>query len=240
MGEGNRVHIDVDRENHIILVLGFSEDVDRTAVILRNIIDENVEIEEVIRLDKHTMVGCIIGHGGQHIRSLQKEFNVQMRTDGTNHRGTTGSTETAQNVEKYNNSTEQEKLIIRGTSTRVSSAVNRVNELVANYHASTEMIEMSEDLFSLFLGKKGSRIASLRDKYPDAMIDVDVGSVRVHSINPTTRQAVRDFIEGLIASNHSQTIPMERDMGVLMKGPRGAETRSLLTTDLGMQYKDLL
>jgi len=123
----------VDRENHIILVLGFSEDVDRTAVILRNIIDENVEIEETIMLDKHTMVGCIIGHGGQHIRSLQKEFNVQMRTDGTNHRGTTGSTATTQNVEKYNNSTEQEKLIIRGTSTRVSSAVNRVNELVTNY-----------------------------------------------------------------------------------------------------------
>ena len=234
MGEGNRVQIDVDRENQIILVFGFSEDVDRTAVILRNIIDENVEIEEVIMLDKQTMMGCIIGHGGQHIRSLQKEFNVQMRTDGNNHRGTSGATATTQNVEKHNNSTEQEKLIIRGTSTRVSTAVTRVNELVANYHASTEVIEMSEDLFSLFLGKKGSRIGSLRDKYPDATIDVDVGSVRVHSVNPTTRQAVRDVIEGLIVSNHSQNVAMERDMAVLMKGPRGAETRSLLTTDLGI------
>ena len=236
LGENNRVQIDVDRDNNIILVIGFSNEVDRTVASLRHIIDENIEIEEVITVDKHTMIGCIIGHGGQHIRSLQKEFNVQMRTDGNNNRGTSGTTATTPNIDKHINSSEPEKLIIRGTSARVSSAVIRVNDMVANYHAFTEVIKMSGEFISLFLGKKGSRIASLRDKFSDATIDIDVGTVRVHSVNPTTRQAVRDVIEGLIASNYTQTIAMERDLGVLLKGPRGAETRSLLTTDLGMNY----
>ena len=241
------MQIDVDRDNNVVLVLGFCDDVDRTAVILRTIIEENLEVEEVIVADKHTMVGCIIGHGGQHIRSLQKELHVQMRTDGNNNRDNTGTKATAtttappaatatQKTDKHINSNEPEKLIIRGTSARVLSAVTRVNELIAIYPASSVVIEMSEELISLFLGMKGSRIASLRDKFSDATIDIDGGSVRVHSINPTTRRAVRDVIEGLIASNYSQTVPMERDLGVLMKGHRGAETRSMLTTDLGRNF----
>ena len=127
--------------------------------------------------------------------------------------------------------------MIRGPASCVSKAVAKINEILTTYRASLDVIEMPEETISLIVGKKGSRIAALREKFPDATIDIEPGgSIRVHSINPATRQSIREALDSLISSNYVFTLPIVFDMGVLMKGPRGTETRSLLTTDLGMTF----
>ena len=52
LGEGNRVQIDIDREEKHILVLGYIEEVVTAVEALRNIISDNTEVEEVIKVDK--------------------------------------------------------------------------------------------------------------------------------------------------------------------------------------------
>ena len=219
LGETGRVQLDIDREENLIVILGYRADVDRAVVTLRGIIDEYSEIEETIVADKQTMIGCIIGSGGQHIRSLQKEFNVQMRTE----RGADDG--------------EPDKLVLRGTGSRVMVAAAKVNEMLAAYRASSDVIEMPDEVISLIVGKKGARIAALREKFPDATIDVEAGGcVRVQSNNAATRQAVLDAVDALVSSNYVLTLALEFDMGVLMKGPRGSEARTMLTTDLSLGF----
>ena len=219
------VRIDLSRTNKLCKISGQQESVRAAIVEVQKIDSARIQIpvdtviEEAILADEHTMSGCILGDGGQQIRNLQKDFNVEVHTD----RGT--------------NNDEPEKLVIRGPASCVSKAVAKINEILTTYRASLDVIEMPDEIISLIVGKKGSRIAALREKFPDATIDIEPGgSIRVHSINPATRQAIREALDTLISSNYVYTLPIVFDMGVLMKGPRGTETRSLLTTDLGMTF----
>jgi uncharacterized protein YlzI (FlbEa/FlbD family) len=65
LGEGHRVAIDVEREAKFIAIAGFADDVKKVASVLLDIITENTEVEEVIRMDKvhgtsHTNLYCNI------------------------------------------------------------------------------------------------------------------------------------------------------------------------------------
>mmetsp|Transcript_27330 Transcript_27330/g.26135 ORF Transcript_27330/g.26135 Transcript_27330/m.26135 type:complete len:437 (-) Transcript_27330:1-1311(-) len=119
LGEGNQVHIDVEREEKLIVVIGFLENVEKSVVILKNIINENSEIEITIMADKSMIIGCIIGSGGQVIRSLQKDFSVNIRID----RDEDGK---------------QDSVIIKGATSKAIPAKAKVMALIAEYEATTE------------------------------------------------------------------------------------------------------
>ena len=55
LSEGNRVQIDIEREEKHIIVHGFRDEATRAATALLDIITENTEIEEIIRADKVCM-----------------------------------------------------------------------------------------------------------------------------------------------------------------------------------------
>eukprot|EP00596_Hydrurales_sp_CCMP1899_P002190 CAMPEP_0119047602 /NCGR_PEP_ID=MMETSP1177-20130426/54104_1 /TAXON_ID=2985 /ORGANISM="Ochromonas sp, Strain CCMP1899" /LENGTH=493 /DNA_ID=CAMNT_0007022403 /DNA_START=334 /DNA_END=1811 /DNA_ORIENTATION=+ len=216
LGEGNQVHIDVEREEKLIVVIGFLENVEKSVVILKNIINENSEIEITIMADKSMIIGCIIGSGGQVIRSLQKDFSVNIRID----RDEDGK---------------QDSVIIKGATSKAIPAKAKVMALIAEYEATTEKINVSDDLVSIIVGKKWANISKLRERFPDALIEIDVKTVKIQSSNVSTRQAVRAEIEEIVTANYMCSVDIDSDTGISMKGARGNDVRVALS-DLNVQF----
>jgi predicted PilT family ATPase len=159
------------------------------------------------------MIGCIIGNGGQIIRSLQQELNVQM------------------NVRPLKNSEEGEDeiLLIKGVRAKVALAKVKVLQVISLYLASTEIVQLSEEMVPMVVGKKGSRIGQLREKFPDAIIDLADKTLRIQSSTVSTRQAVSAAIEEIVRTNNTCVVPLELDVGIIMKGTRGNECRTALS-----------
>lgn len=161
-------------------------------------------------------MGCIIGAGGAIVRSLQKELNVQIKTE-----------KVEKGAEKVDKS-ELETITIRGVTSKVIVAKLHVLELLAAYKASTAQILVPDDLMALVVGKKGAKIIQFREKFPDAVIDIDAGVVKVQSASAETRQAILASIDEIVKSNYSTNVPITLDLGIAMKGTRGADIRTAL------------
>lgn len=158
------------------------------------------------------MIGCIIGTGGNTIRALQKEFNVQMKVD-----------KVGDKVEKG----ELEVLTIRGVTSKVFPAKVKVLELLAEYLSNYEELIVPDDVIPMVVGKKGSKVTQLREKYPDAIIDIENTTVKIQSSNYETRQSIRDYINEIIKTNYTNSIPIISHIAIAMKGTRGNDIRSL-------------
>ena len=158
------------------------------------------------------MIGCIIGTGGTTIKALQKEFNIQMKTDKSD-KGEKG---------------EHDVLTIRGNASKVASAKIKILELLSSFLANTDVVQIPEELISLVVGKKGTKIKELREMYPDAVIDVESSSVKIQGPDPYSRQAIRTYLQDLVKSNYSMLTPVPSDLGISMKGARGNDLRSLM------------
>lgn len=169
------------------------------------------------------MLGCIIGTGGVIVRALQKELGVQIKTEKVEK----GAEKTDKN--------ELETLTIRGVTSKVIVAKLRVLELLVSYKASTATILVPDELMALVVGKKGAKIIQFREKYPDAVIDIDAGVVKVQSSNAETREAILASIDEIVKSNYSTNVPITQDLGIAMKGVRGAEIRTALAA-LNLQF----
>jgi hypothetical protein len=50
---------------------------------------------------------------------------------------------------------------------------------MAEYEASIEEIEVSDDLVSIIVGKKWANISKLRERFPDAVIEIDMKTVKI-------------------------------------------------------------
>ena len=156
------------------------------------------------------MIGCIIGAGGNTIRALQKELNVQMKID---------------KVDK--SESDQEILTIRGVTSKVFPAKVKILELLADYLSNCEELVVPDDIIPMIVGKKGAKISQLREKYPDAIIDIENTTVKIQSANYETRQSIRDHLTDIIKTNYTNNAPISSDVAIAMKGVRGNDIRSL-------------
>ena len=162
------------------------------------------------------MIGCVIGSGGSTVRALQKEFGVQMQSL----KGEKG---------------ELENLVIRGVTSKVASAKSRILELLSIYAATTDEVRISDDMMALVVGKKGATITKLREKFPDAVIDIEISTVKIQSASSSTRDAVREALDEIVKANYSTSVPLLSDIGIAMKGTRGVDIRALLI-GLNLQF----
>jgi polyribonucleotide nucleotidyltransferase len=210
LGDNHRVQIDIVREKNTIDVLGFRDDVRTVAALLRDIVDENLEVEERILVHKNIMLGCIVGTGGQIVRNLQKELNVQLKVE----KEEKGATDC---------------LVIRGNTAKVFNAKLHINGLIEEYIGNTETVHVEDEYLPIIVGKKGSRIKAIREEHPEAVIDIEDNSVQIHCKDAATRAAVRQAIEDILAANHVRVVKVTSDVIILMKGQKCADLRSVLT-----------
>src|SRR5690606_12126361 len=72
------------------------------------------------------------------------------------------------------------------------------------------------------VGKKGAKVQLLRQKYPDATIDVDwaLACVRIHAESEELRQAVREELEQIAEQNYSVEIVIDQEIAIMLKSGR--------------------
>lgn len=207
IGEENHVHIDINREDSKITVMGLYDGVVKAVETIKLIADENKEVEEIIQVEKQIMIGCVIGAGGLTIRNIQTTFNVSLRTE---------------------KGTDFDILHIVGTTARVLAAKQHVLELISEYSKNSLLIEVPNDCMPILLGKKGSRINALREEHTTVNIDVENDSIRICGGTEETRNAAKAVIEDILASNWTASMPCDLDLGILLKSTKGNDVRQQL------------
>jgi hypothetical protein len=110
-------------------------------------IDTNKEIEEVIRVEKHVLLGCLIGSGGSIIKAINKDFGVRVESEGAK-------------------DDQFQTIKIKGSAGRVVPAKHHIMGLVQTFIANTLVFEVADEFMAVLLGKGGASIRTLRDKYP--------------------------------------------------------------------------
>jgi polyribonucleotide nucleotidyltransferase len=213
IGEENHVHIDINRDDSKIIVMGLRDGVTKAAASIRAIADENKEVEEAIQIEKQIMIGCVIGPNGTTIRNIQTTFNVSLRTE----KGTSIDT-----------------LHIVGTTARVLAAKQHVLELIKEYSNNSELIAVPADCMPIILGKKGSRINALREEHSTVNIDVDDNSIRICGGTAEGRAKAKAVIADILASNWMVNMPCETDLGILLKSTKGLEVRQQLLSTFNL------
>lgn len=213
IGEENHVHIDINRDESKIVVMGLRDGVSKAVSIIRSIADENKKIEESIQIEKQVMIGCIIGAGGNTIRNLQTHLSVQLTTQ---------------------KGTDKDTLLISGTTAKVLAAKQHVLSVIEEYARNSEIINVPADCMPIVLGKKGSRINALREEHSTVNIDVDNNSIRICGGTQEARLKAKEVIDDILASNWSSSIPCEADLGIVLKSGKGADIRQQLLTTLDL------
>ena len=215
--EEHSVQLDISRESKVIVVMGYIDDVKAAGTILRDIITENKEVEEAIEVDKNTLMGCIIGSKGLLVKNLQKELSVYLKTEKSE-------------------SSNTEKLVIRGIVANVLPAKQHLLDLIAAYNSDTTICAFTDDCVAALVGKKGAKINAIREEHPLVTIDVDsmAGYVRLHSTDAAAREAAKNVIEGIILANQTAVVHLDADTAVTLKGARGTELRNYIVQELGL------
>lgn len=217
--EDHRVQIDIMRDENKVVVLGFRTDVDIAVNTLRNIIVVNKEVEDTIKANRHVIIACIIGNGGQTARSLQKELAIGIRVD------------------RSEDDSDLDTILLRGTTSKVLNAKSHLLQLLKDFYSHTFRVEVPPDCLPLIVGKKGSRINSLREEYPDASIDIEGSTVYIQSTSETSRLNLKTIIENLVSSNYIKSCELHPDIAISLKGQRGVEIRALFTTTLELGFE---
>ena len=154
--------------------------------------DANKEVEEILKMEKHVLLGCLIGSGGQVVRSISRDCGVRIDTEGSKD-------------EKF------QTIKIKGTVLKVAAAKEYVLQLVGGFIASTLMFEVDEEVIPAILGKGGADIKALREKYKDTHIDIDGTIVHIQSSSAEQRERVKDEFDAVIQANYVQAVMVGED-----------------------------
>ena len=149
------MQIDVSREQSKVVILGFRPDVIATEVALRSLAEERREVEDSIKANRHVVISCVIGSGGQTARAFQKELNVGIR------------------VERAEDGSDLDTIILKGHAAKVIAARSHLLGVLKEFYAQTCRVEVPAECLSLIVGKKGARINAMREEFPDASIDIE-------------------------------------------------------------------
>ena len=219
MEQQHNVAINLNRERNTIEITGMKPAVSSAVQQLKDLIDENKDVEESIKLERHVLLGCLVGvgSGGQGgIRGLNKEFGVRIDTEG-------------------NKEDTLLTLTIRGPTAKVAAAKARVLELVQTFISNSVQMQLDEELIPVLLGRGGSGIKALREKHSGALIDIEDGVVHIQSASEEARAAARAEVEALVAANQSLTLTLSEDCIIQLKSQRGTEVRDKLQKELGLR-----
>lgn len=214
LGDESRMVVDIEKATNKIIIMGFKADVEQAAFRVRSIVEDNREVDAQIQIDKHTMFGCIIGNGGENIKKLQKEFGAIFR------------------IEKSSDSNGVEVLHIRGASSRVVAAKQRVDELIHAYIANTDTLEISEDVMPMLLGKKGVKINAIRDEHKKVNIDIDGFIIKLSSPDKEARSIAKQSIIDFVNSNYVRVVHCTEDDAISLKSTKALDIRTRLIVEL--------
>lgn len=210
------VAINVNRDRSTVEVVGMRGDVSAALMKIKDIVETNREVEEVIKLEKHVLLGCLMGAGGQVMRGINRDFGV--RVD-------------AENVK--DNALQTIK--IKGTHGKVSQAKAHIVHLVGEFLSNSLLIEVSDDVIPAILGKGGSGIKAMREKYASANIDLDGLNIHVQSGSAEERSAIKAEIDAILDANFSQLIECSEDLKQQLRSTQGLDTRNAITKDLSVR-----
>lgn len=206
------VSIDILRDDHQIVVIGFSEDVSFVTQELSNLINDNKEIEEVIEAEKYEVLKVVIGNGGSIAKRLQTEFGVRINVS-KNEGGGGSSSSTAENIR------------ITGVSPKVLVAKQKIMEVLTNFRRQTVVVDIPPEVIRKVIGKQGGQIRSICNRFPDVDVDFEETLAFIHSSNEASRIGVRDAIQEIIDSSHSEAKPLNQAAYQLLMGRRGQACR---------------
>lgn len=219
LSEGRKVQIDIVRLEGStetisnIHILGARCDVEDVTTTLNSIIHENKEIEEIIQTDRATMLGCFVGPGGSIIRQLQNEFKISIQIE----RG-----------EEKTGDEKTEKLVLKGITSKIIPAKLRLFSMLQEYLSLIKTIIVEQQYLSLIVGKKGSKIKEIRDKYAGSSIDIDGTTIRIFCENRDSSKLIQKEIEAIIAANYSRVWTCDTETAILFKSLQGKESREAL------------
>lgn len=216
MEEQYKVSIELNREANMIEISGRRLDVTNAAGKIKMLIEENKEVEEVIKLEKHVMLGCLVGPGGSIIRGLNRELNTRVDSEG-------------KKEDQFHT------LKIRGNYAKVSAAKDFILSLVRQYISETIILEISTDYMPLIMGKGGAGIKAIRSKFPEANIDVDESTIHIQSSSELARVGAQKEIESVIEANYIEKISLDEDCAIRLKSIKGAEIRQELLKELELK-----
>lgn len=113
-------------------------------------------------------------------------------------------------------------VVIRGPVSKIQAARQRLLGLLSMCDQQSIIVPVPDRVLPAVIGKKGATVQALRQKYPNATIDVDwtVCCVRIHSALDDERQAVREEIENIVEQNFSAEVPIDDDLSIALKGNR--------------------
>ncbi len=171
--------VNLNRDSHEIEVLGLRPNVLAAMAHIREMIDINKEVEEVVRVEKHVLLGCLIGSGGSIIKGINREFGVRVESEGTK-------------------DDQFQSIRVKGTQSKVAQAKAHIMQLIQTFVANTLIFEVPDEFMAVLLGKGGSSIKTLREKYPGANVDIDKNVVHIQSADPALRAAIKADIDAVI------------------------------------------
>lgn len=119
-----RISINVNRDRNAIEIVGLKSAVSSAIIRIKDVIDANKEVEEIIKMEKYVLLGCLIGTGGQVIRAVSKEYGVRIDTKG-------------------NREEKLQTIRIKGTVVKVAAAKEHILHLVNEFVSSTQMYKVA-------------------------------------------------------------------------------------------------
>lgn len=217
--EEHNVQIDILREENRITLLGLRSNVDSASAFLQNLVVENKEVEDTIKANRHVIITCILGAAGATCKQLQKDLNASIK------------------VVRSAGDNDLDTIIIRGSAAKVVLAKAHLVSILRAFYSQTCRVEVPKDCLPVIVGKKGSKINSLREEHPGSTIDIEGLVVYIQSPSETSRLAIKKSIENLVASNYIKAIAITPDLAILFKGTRGSNLRDLYTNTLELGFE---
>lgn len=224
--DDHSVHIDVNKEKLVLDISGTRANVEAATTAISELVTEHKEVEERIECSRHVMMEAVIGPKGALIRQLQKDLNIGLTLVREGDEGGTAS------------GSGMEILVIKGNAAKTALAKHHILDIIEKFELGIETITPPADCIPIILGKKGSRISSLREEHPNVAIDVvtATNSIRLHSENAVDRAAAKSAIQAIIDDNMTADFSIAKDAAISLKGAKGAETRAYLLETLNLNF----
>lgn len=213
------VAINVNRERSTVEVVGMRPDVNAAVAKIKEIVETNREVEEIIQLEKHVLLGCLMASGAQNLRGVSRDFGVRVDVDSS----------------KEAKEAALQTIKIKGTHGRVSQAKAHIVLLVGEFLSNSLVFEVADDVIPAILGKGGSGIKAFREKYPTANIDIEGTNIHIQSYDAAERAGIKEEIDAIIDANFSQLVDFSDEAKSQLRSTQGAEIRNAITKDLDLR-----
>jgi polyribonucleotide nucleotidyltransferase len=208
----HHVQINISRDDDMIEIVGLKNNVQEVVKKIKELIEDNREVEESLTVTKHVLLGGLLSE----LRNVQKEHNVRVDAEGAKE-------------DKIHT------IKIKGVNIRAKAAHAHVQQLIDQYKSESIDLEISDEVVPAVLGKGGAGIKALREKFPDSNIDLDGTVIHVHSVSGDVRKQITDEIHAIVGENYVETLECAEDFAIMLKTARAADVRDAFARDLNVR-----